>query len=202
MHILHHIQAAAAIALFFSVFSPSRLSASQQPFCSRCFSWYPVSRDNQIFTPSEYQSRASIWCGIVGRDLITQRQCRRDSDSPIYLHIVAALPPAWAKQRYAAVMSCISRRQREAAVMLTARHNCRSEGERASHLLWQRGGIWSSQNTERRHKKTSVSFVNRSPRSEIKCTRENKVKHTQPGAHLICKPYRRLSQSQSEDRKQ
>lgn len=63
----------------------------------------------RFFTPSGYQSRASIWCGTVGRDLIIQRQCRKESDSPVYLHITAqytfvSLPSAWLNW----VMCCIS----------------------------------------------------------------------------------------------
>lgn len=66
----------------------------------------------RFFTPSGYQSRAHIWCGTVGRDLIIQQQCRRVSDSPIYLHIAAQhifipLPSAKPKLCYAAVMYCI-----------------------------------------------------------------------------------------------
>lgn len=68
----------------------------------------------RFFTPSGYQSRAHIWCGTVGRDLIIQQQCRRVSDSPIYLHIAAQhifipLPSAKPKLCYAVVLYPLSK---------------------------------------------------------------------------------------------
>lgn len=48
--------------------------------------------------------------------------------------------------------------------------------------------------------KRHLQLLNSSPQSQIKS--KHKIKHTKSEAYLICKPYPRLSQSQSEDTKQ
>lgn len=86
--------------------------------------------------------------------------------------------------------------------MLTVRHKCTTEEEHAIPSVPTTLRNLKPSKYREEAQRDICSSRTTVPEVKSDAHANTKIQHTQPGAYLICKPYPRLFQSQSEERRQ